>query len=521
MRWKNYLTKICASFLGVAAFVLPGFAQSVLDEEGERYMALHPGIVITHMEDVMDGKFVDPSSQKVLTGLPPFRRIALIARPVPDSDIRIEVWMPIKNWNGRFLGTGNNGGAGRMNYDALRSGLDMGFAVANTDMGTSPAARLVYDYPERWKDFGYRATHEMTVIVKKFIQEYYQETSFYSYFQGCSTGGQQALSEAQRYPEDYDGLLAGAPANNRTHLHVMFLWCHALCNEDAELMFTQEQLRKITEIAIRKNAGKDGGAPTDNFLTDPRMAVVDFEDFASFLSERQIEVLKKIMSGPVNPVTGEQIYCPYPVNSGDKPLGQAYFQSESAVYNQFYPFVWAFGKDFDYRQFDFDQDMAKMDSILAPLLNANDPDLNPLKERNGKILMYTGTCDPIVPFLDAIHYYERVVKEVGSLEETQDFFRYFIIPGMGHCGGGPGMNSVAKDMLAALMNWVERNEAPEYVIATRYKEGSKGVVEMRRPVFPYPDFPEYVGGNPAMPQNYKRVAHPRGNVVVPAERYLE
>lgn len=518
---KRCLVRICASLWGIAVLGMPGFAQPVPGKEIKRYAALHPGIAITQMEDITDGKFAEPSSNMAMTGLSPFRRIALVARPVPESNIRIEVWLPINGWNGRFLGTGNNGGAGRMNYDALRFGLEMGFAVANTDMGTSPAARFLHDCPERWKDFGYRATHAMTVIAKKFIQAYYQETSFYSYFQGCSTGGQQALSEAQRYPGDYDGILAGAPANNRTHLHAMFLWCHALCNEDAELMFTQEQLRKITEAVLRKNAGKDGGAPGDCFLTDPRMAVVDFGDFASFLSGKQIEILQKIMKGPVNPATGEQIYCPYPVNSGDQPLGQAYFQSEAAVYNQFYPFVWAFGKDFDYRQFDFDRDMAKMDSILAPLLNANNPDLNPLKARNGKIMMYTGTCDPIVPFQDAIHYYERVVEEIGSLEATQEFFRYFIIPGMGHCSGGPGINNVTKDMLVALMGWVERGEAPDSLVATRYKEGTHGVVEMQRPVFPYPDFPEYAGGDSAMPQSYRRAAHPRSNVPVPAERYLK
>ena len=183
--------------------------------------------------------------------------------------------------------------------------------------------------------------------------------------------------------------------------------------------------------------------------------------------------------------------------------------------------MWAFGKDFDYRQFDFDRDMAKMDSILAPLLNANNPDLNPLKARNGKIMMYTGTCDPIVPFQDAVHYYERVVEAIGGLKETQAFSRYFIIPGMGHCSGGPGINNVTKDMLLALMDWVERGEAPDSLVATRYKEGNHGVVEMQRPVFPYPDFPEYAGGDPAMPQSYRRVAHPRGNVPVPAERYLK
>jgi feruloyl esterase len=168
--------------------------------------------------------------------------------------------------------------------------------------------------------------------------------------------------------------------------------------------------------------------------------------------------------------------------------------------------------------------------MLAPILNANNPDLLPLKKRNGKIIMYTGTCDPIVPFQDAVNYYERVVEKVGSLEETQDFFRYFIIPGMNHCGGGPGVNDFGQsfptppnpdreqDVLTLLMDWVERHEAPERMIATRYKDGT---VEMQRPVYPYPDFPRYKGGDPAKSRNYERVTHPRGNVPVPAGKYLK
>lgn len=508
-------------------------AQTVSERIKQSYTTLHPHIIINDIEDITNGNFIEPYSQKIMTGLPPFRRISLISRPTSESNIGIEVWMPIENWNGRFLGTGTGGGAGYINFWALEIGLKRGFAVANTDMGTSPAAHEVYEYPERWKDFGYRATHEMTVVAKKFIKKYYGKEPLYSYFQGCSTGGQQALSEAQRYPDDYNGILAGAPANNRTHLHTMFLWCHALCNENPELMFSKKQLQKITEIVIQKNVGKDGGAPTDHFLTDPRTAVIDTEIFKSFLSEKQINILKKILNGPINPNTGERIYCSFPLNSEDKPSGQEYFQGKSAVNELLYPFIWAFGKDFDYRKFDFDKDLEKVDSILAPVLNANNPDLRPLKKNNGKIIMYTGTCDPIVPFPDAINYYERVIEQMGSLEETQTFFRYFIIPGMNHCSNGPGVNDFGQgfptppnpdkeqDILTLLMDWVERGNAPERIIATRYKDNSRKEIEMQRPVYPYPDFPHYIGGDPALPQNYKRETHPRNNVPISAKKYLK
>ena len=497
------------------------------------YSGLHPNISINNIENVIDGRFViDSTSNHIMDQLPSFHRVSLTSHPSSESNIGIEVWIPIDNWNGRFLGTGNGGGAGSIDYWALGAGLRRGFAVANTDMGTAPGAHLIYDYPERWKDFGYRSTHEMTLIAKKIIKQYTGKDPLFSYFIGCSTGGQQALSEAQRYPDDYDGIVAGAPANNRTHLHTMFLYCHSLCNQDGNLMFSQEQLNKIDEIVLKYNVGKDGGAPTDNFLTDPRIASIDINLFRSFLSEKQIEILSKIYNGPVNPRTGETIYCSFPLNSENKSLGQGYFQHESAVNGLLYPFIWAFGKDFDYQSFDFDRDMLKVDSILAPILNANNPDLKPLKNRNGKIIMYTGTCDPIVPFQDAVNYYERVVNEIGNLTETQDFFRYFIIPGMTHCGGGPGVNEFGQflaqsecmdcnqDILTLLIDWVENNKVPEQIIVTKYKENSKQEIEMQRPVYPYPDFPVYKGGNPKYPQSFKRGTHKRGCVPTPAKRYL-
>jgi feruloyl esterase len=477
-----------------------------------------PGVQITVNESVPENTFLVPGWGQKPAELPAFRRVALIAKPVPTSHIGIEIWLPEKDWNGRFLGTGNGGGAGAINYGALVSGLRRGFAVANTDMGTSPNANEIIDYPERWKDFGYRATHEMTVIAKAVIEACYKQAPRYSYFTGCSTGGQQSIMEAQRFPEDYDGIIAGAPANNRTHLHALFLWNHQVTNA-CDCQFTPEQLAQITNEIIRANAGKDGGLPTDNFLTDPRTATLPYDQLPVFLKKEQIEALKKVFNGPVNPVTGERIYTPFPLGSENQGLGLGYMQNVAVTNEQFYLFRWIWGRNFPFSQFDFNRDMAKTDSILAPILNANNPNLEPFKQKGGKLLMYTGTADPIVPFQDAIQYYERVIEQQGGLQETQSFFRYFLVPGMAHCGGGPGVNDFGQglpqqaqdkehDIMTALIRWVEQDEAPEKMIASGYKENR--TIRFERPIFPYPLFPAYTEGDPTVASSYKAVLRERG-----------
>ncbi|MDR0412485.1 MAG: tannase/feruloyl esterase family alpha/beta hydrolase [Dysgonamonadaceae bacterium] len=460
--------------------------------------------------------------------LPAYTRLVLLSEPTVESHICIEVWLPRDNWNGRFAGTGNGGGAGSIDRNVLSAGVKNGFAVANTDMGTSPHVDSLVSNPSKWKDFGYRATHEMTVAAKAVIEKHYGRPPSFSYFIGCSTGGQQALMTAQRYPNDYNGILAGAPANNRTHLHTLFLWNYLMSNQNPENKFTKQQIESITGAVLKVNAGKDGGYAGDSFLTDPRIAVFEPEALDTCLTGKQIQLLKQIYSGPVNPLTGEQIYTPIPLGSESAGAGLFEQQNDWIKYH-FYPFRWIFGLDFD--DFDFNDQLAKVDSVLAPVLNANNPDLEDFRAAGGKLLMYTGTADPLVPFQDAVHYYERVVEKQGGMEKTQTFFRYFLVPGMFHCGGGPGPCSLGQwisspsddsdyNLFAALIKWVEEAAAPEQIIASAYKEN--GEVRFRRPVYPYPLFPHYIEGkNPDLPESYRGVAHERGKVAVPAGKYLQ
>jgi feruloyl esterase len=479
------------------------------------------GVSISVVEEVAEG---------INHHLPAYVRVSAVSQPALGSNIRIEVWMPQENWNGRFIGTGSGGGGGYIDYGSLEAGVRNGFAVANTDLGTSPQVDSLTFKPETWADFGFRATHEMTVVAKAVIEKYYGTPPRFSYFIGCSTGGQQAIMTAQRYPTDYNGILAGAPANNRTHLHTMFLWNYKLGMENPEHLFTRQQVESITKAVVAANVGKDGGYPGDNFLTDPRLAVFDPETLDTCLTSEQIRVLKQLYAGPVNPVTGEQIYTAMPL--GSESAGSGLFdQLGEAIRYHLYPFLWANGLDFDPETFDFDKDMDRVDSILAPILNANSPDLEALKTSGGKIILYTGMSDPLVPPQDAIHYYDRVIDAQGSLENTQSFFRCFLIPGMHHCGGGPGpcnlgqgISNLSEDseynIFTALVKWVEKGVAPEHIIASAYNE--EGEQRFSRPVFPYPLFPHYIPGkDPNLPSGYEGMVHERGKVPVPATKYLK
>jgi feruloyl esterase len=485
-----------------------------------------------------------PLPTEKVAGLPPFCRVRLVAKLAPKSSIQIEIWLPEAHWNGRFLGTGTGGGAGAVNFDSLGPGIKRGFATANTDLGTAPSANLVAGSPDKWADFGYRATHEMTLLSKAVVAAFYGVTPKRSYFVGCSTGGQQALSEAQRYPTDYNGIIAGAPANNRTHLHSEFLWHYQATHKDGDgSLLPPEVLTQITEAVVSSCAGKDGGAPSDNFLTDPRSCKFDLDSLSictakvvtHCLTQGQLAAIRMIYKGPVNPVTGERIYAPMPFGSEASPGGISYQENWSGAVDLMYPFQWALGKRFDPATFDFNKDEAQLDDKLAPIVNANNPDLQPFEENGGKLIMFTGTADALVPFPDAINYYERVVAFTeqhplkGSTSDpllaTQEFFRYYLVPGMAHCGSGPGVVGIGQgiseegdDLLGSLQKWTEHDSAPGEIEGVGETNRSNGET-MRRRICPYPSFPTYIGGNANDEASFRCEKRSRRDVAVPAARY--
>lgn len=498
-----------------------------MDKKFEKLQIINGSII--EAQHVKDGGFHLPDGQ-IFANLPEFYRVVINLKPTSESNINVEVWLPLYNWNGRFLGTGNGGGAGVIQYAALAEGIREGFATANTDMGTSPNPNSAVEHPEIWKDFGYRATHLMTVAAKEIIREFYGKDADYSYFRGASTGGQQALMEAQRYPEDYNGIIAGVPANNRTLLHTYFLWALKVLNEEPESLLSSQDAALLTDAMVSARSAKDGGAPEDQFFTEPEALRDKIDDILMNIpfNKKKITALKKVYSGPVNPRTGERIYTSIPIGSENSPSGLLYQQnSEHCPRDLLYLFKWAFGEGFDWRKFDFDHDLDILQEKLAPILNANNPDLSSIKRLNGKILMFSGTADPLVPYQDALNYYERVIEMQNGLESTQEFFRYYLVPGRCHGeDGSPGFNRLSRNedgesLMTAMIQWVEQGKAPEQLMATAYKDScTANEIIAQRPVYPYPLFAQYINGDVNLPSSYKAAARPRGNVLKPAQRYL-
>ena len=476
-----------------------------------------PDTTITSAQSVPTGTYTAPDGE-VFANLPAFCRVAANLTPTSDSNIKIEVWMPYSSWSGRFLGTGNANIAGLINYTALGFFLPLNYAVANTDMGTSPAAtdplggRVLTGHPEKRIDFATRSTHLMTVRSKQIIEAFYGERPNYSYFQGCSTGGGQGIHEALQFPGDYDGIVARAPNMNRTHNGAAIVWNYQAFNGLANI--TTAQATAITAAVVKQCAGKDGGLSSDNFLTDPRdchwdpaslQCTGEAADAATCLTAPQVAAMRKFYEGPINPRTGKRIHA------GRTRGSESYSGYPAALaQSSFTAPYWVFGSDFDELTFDFDRDMDTLDDALAARLNANTADLEEFKSHGGKLLLFNGFADPEVPTLNTIAYYERLIisqtrgerhderEQKEALHRTQEFARLFLQPGVAHCNGGAGPDSA--DLLSPLGQWVEQGIAPDQIIASKI---IGGVTAFTRPLCPYPALPRYSGvGDPAQASSF-------------------
>ncbi|HWE48646.1 MAG TPA: tannase/feruloyl esterase family alpha/beta hydrolase [Bryobacteraceae bacterium] len=415
-----------------------------------------------------------------------FCRVLAVLRPTSDSEIHFEVWIPPADaWNGKFEGTGNGGFSSAMEYNRMAEALNRGYATAGSDTGHEGGdLKFGVGHAEKINDWAYRAVHVMTDESKLILRAYYGRFPQYSYFNGCSTGGHQALSEAQRYPDDYDGIVAGDPGNNRIHLMAGFLWAYSALYKDSASPLPAAKLPLINKAAVAACDANDG--VKDGIIGDPRRCKFDpgvllcrNGDDASCLTAPQVEAVRKIYSGPVNARTGEKIFAGFP--RGSETGWPGYFVDQpSPSRNEFWK-LWVFNfPDWDWRTFDFDRDLAYADKKMAAV-NALDTNLAPFKAHKGKLVMYHGWADPVVPPEDGVRYYEAVQKTMGGAAKTDDFFRLFMAPGMGHCAGGVGPNSF--DAVGALDQWVSKGEAPRRIVATH---STAGKVDRSRPLCPYP-----------------------------------
>ncbi len=454
-----------------------------------------PATTITLAERVPAGEFSAPGVPGPLK-VPAMCRVAGVVTPA----IKFEVWLPEgSGWNGRFQAVGGGGLAGVISYSALAEAVNGGYASSSTDTGheASDTANTWTLDRQRVTDYGYRAIHEMTVKAKAVIDAHYGKAPEYSYFNGCSTGGRQGLMEAQRYPEDYNGIISGAPVNRFTNLHMGQLWtAHATLKKPGAVL-TRDDLAKVSAAVLAQCDAADG--VKDDMLTDPRTCKFDPGTLQGFRPE-QIEALRMIYKGAVNPRTGVQIYPGLEVGGeGPQPGNPGW----SLIMNGKEPFAidvpvlggMGFGNlQWDWRTFDFDRDAALVDAKLFGTLNAVNPDLSDFKKRGGKLIVYHGWSDPGVMPQQTLDYVASVREFAGKSTGgdggayQDEFMRLYMLPGVGHCRGGVGPDQA--DWIGALAGWVEKGKAPASIEARREDQGK---VVMTRPLCPYPQAAKYKG----------------------------
>jgi feruloyl esterase len=484
----------------LAAIALSGAQAAAATCESLATLAL-PDTTITMAQTVAAGAFVMPGGGFMPSpispkSLPAFCRVAATLRPSKDSDIKIEVWLPSDGWNGKFQGVGNGGWTGSITYPALMEALQKGYASASTDTGHTGNpldGSFALGHPEKVTDFGYRAVHEMTLKGKAIVAAFYQKNPQYSYWNGCSSGGKQGLKEAQRYPEDYDGIIAGAPANYWTHLTTATVWVGAATHKDPASFIPTEKYKVIHDAVIKACDAVDG--LKDGLIDDPRRCHFDPKvlecpggDAPTCLTAPQVEAAKKIYGPATNPRTGEAIF---PGLEPGSELGWAFMAggkepSEIGV-AEFRNIVYH-DPNWDWRTFDFDKGVALAEKVDQNTITANDPNLKPFFSHGGKLLMYHGWTDPLIAPENSINYYTSVLDKMGGASKASSSIRLFMVPGMDHCGGGAGPNSF--DSVSVIEQWVEKGNPPATIIASH---SSGGKVDRTRPLCTYPQVARYKG----------------------------
>jgi feruloyl esterase len=453
---------------------------------------------ITKAETVAAGAFtlpnLSPAQQAAFERLPAFCRVAAVVRPTSDSEIKIEVWLPGQNWNGKFMGVGNGGWSGAIVYPALAMALNHGYAAASTNTGHDGAdATFVTGHPEKLVDFGYRAVHEMTLKGKAIAEAFYSKPPEKSYWNGCSSGGKQGLKEAQKFPRDYDGIVAGAPANYWTHLMIGDLWPAIVTQKEPGAALPRAALDILHKAALEACDTLDG--VKDGLIEDPTRCHFDPATVAckgpqteDCLTAPQVDAVRKIYQGATNPKTHKPVFpgmvpgseLVWTALSGPKPFAIPVSHFQYVVFKN---------PNWDFLTLDFDKDVALTDKVDNGLLNATDPNLKEFFAHGGKLLMYHGWNDQLITPLNSVNYYQSVVKKMGSAAKIDDSFRLFMMPGMNHCGGGDGPSRI--DVFTAIDDWVMQGKAPERLVAGHVT--STGQVDRTRPVCPYPQIAKYTG----------------------------
>jgi feruloyl esterase len=433
--------------------------------------------------------------------LPAFCRVAGHISPVKDSDIAFEVWLPVSDWNGKLVAIGNGGYSGEIWFPFMAAPLGAGYVAAGTDTGhegTVDDASFALGHPEKVIDFGHRAVHELAVRAKAITIAFYGRSPKHAFWNGCSTGGRQGLAEAQRYPEDFDGVIAGAPANYVTRLGVKSIVVSQGILKDPANFIPPDKLVMLHQAVLAACDAQDG--VKDDVIENPQRCNFDpaslrcsAADADNCLTSGQVTSAQSIYAPLLDPRTHEPLYPGLSLGSELAWSDDAgpMLPAPSPVRLGLFEYIVFKKKSWDYRTFNLVRDLPIVEEVAGPTLDAVDANLTPFFERGGKLLQYHGWSDHRIPPLNSVDYYDNVRAAVDDPELDRKY-RLFMVPGMGHCAGGTGPDKF--DALKALDAWVETGKPPESIIATRLKDG---VADRTRPLCPYPKAALYRGtGSP-------------------------
>ncbi len=407
--------------------------------------------------------------------------------------INFEVWLPVAGWNGKLQGVGGGGFAGAIHYAELGTALRERYATVAADTGHTggDTARWALGQPSLVIDFAYRAIHEVTVKAKRIVEDFYGAAPLRSYFVGCSRGGYQGLVEAARYPNDYDGIVAGAPAVFPTRYNAAQLWVAAATLKDPAAFIPPAKYSAIHRAVLAECDARDGAK--DGVLEDPRICDFDPQvllcegaDSNECLTRAQVQAARNIYAPAKNPRTGEMLAPPLERGTELAWALLAGGPSPSQLATEFFKYLAFDDSDWDWKTFDFDRDMDRSEKKVGAVM-ATSPNLAAFAARGGKLLMYHGWADQRIAPRNSIIYRDDVARLLGE-PRTNAFLRLYMVPGMLHCNGGVGTDSF--DAIGTLDRWVDQGVVPQDIIASRFRNG---VVDRTRPLCPYPQVAAYRG----------------------------
>ena len=454
-----------------------------------------PETTITAAEDVPAGEYAPPAGPRQ-ANLPAFCRVALTVSP----QIRIEVWLPKDTWNGRYRGEGGGGYAGQVSYGGLGEGIRLGYATASTDTGHPASAggsfALMPDgrlNEQLIGDFAERSLHELAIKAKAVIKAYYGDAPKYSYWFGCSTGGRQGLMAAQRFPEEYDGLVIGAPAINWDRFIAAELWPQIVINKTVGSPITSDKLTLATKAAVAACDAKDG--VTDGVINDPRKCTYDpkvlvckaGDAASSCLTTAEADAIRKIWNGPTT-ASGQRLWfglepgTPLTALAGGTPFPIAATHAQYWVH-QDPKFDWHTLSEADFAAY-FKTSQQKFHDVIG----TDSANLAGFRKHGGKMIIWHGEADPLIFPRGTLNYVDRVLADNGGADKAKGFVRLYMAPGVGHCGGGDG--PAPNGLFDAVVNWVEKDAAPDTMQAIRKRPDG---TTLTRPLCAYPKTAKWTG----------------------------